>query len=124
MNAEINSAKTTFGLTNEQADLYKRFFENYGLLTDEQVTSLEDLETQQISQRDELKENNKLYMRHSELLLKGVVDVEANTEQTSKYNKMVSELSKTLGFDVLPIMSAIIRTNEDQRDSITDSIVA
>lgn len=124
MEEEIKRVKNRFDLTDEQSDLYRRFIENYGLLTDSQVTKLEELETAQ----GEVKKSASGFLSGfalmagaSDEVLKSYVD---SAEALTDYDKMVKEVSDTFGFDVLPIMETIIKTNDEDRKAVVDKTIA
>jgi len=136
--AEIQRVQTTFGLTEEQAGLYQRFLENYGLLTDAQVTSLETLEAKAVETIDT--EKGMARARRQNILAQAtgarMGDVNRASQEAANetinegqkaladYNKVSKELSETIGFDVNPIMEALVGTNDEQRRGIVQSIIA
>jgi len=124
MDEEIKRVKNRFDLTDDQLDLYRRFIENYGLLTDSQVTKLEGLETAQADATEETKRSNKFIDILAKTATKGAFTIEENTTAQVAYSVAAKEISATLGFDVLPIMEAVIKSNDEDRKSIVDKTVA
>jgi len=134
--AELNRVQGTFSLNDEQIDAYRRFIENYGLLTDKQVTSLEGLEAKTADVNEAQKEIKKsgffkvLIQASSEsAAYAGAVDglnesIANNKVELSNYQSVAKELSETFGFDVLPIMDALVGTNDEQRKAVVNSIIA
>lgn len=90
----------------------------------EQIAKMEELETQLVA-ADEVSGK---FMKVMEGL--GGMSVEqaensVKAEQAlSDYNEAATEMSKTLGFDVMPIMKAIIGTDNDMRQSFAQTIIS
>jgi hypothetical protein len=135
MNAELDRVKNTYDLTDEQIDIYKRFIENYGLLTDEQITILEGLENKTVSAigtEKEVRKQQRLGILSATAAARTGAEVSQvfndNIAQGNKelndYNKTVKELSDSMGVDLSPIMTALIGTNDEQRKAVVGSIIA
>jgi len=121
--AERDRIKETFGLTEEQIGLYQRFIENYRLLTDEQVTALEGLESAQTKTEksgSRFLKGLAMAAGGSQEITKSYVEGE---KALSEFDMIAAQLSKTLGFDVLPIMNAIVGTNDEARKALVDATI-
>lgn len=139
VNAELERVRGIEGVNDQQLELYRRFIENYGLLTDEQVTTLEQLEAKTVELADAEKKADKERMQSSILRTSSFVagvnatekaqdelseSISDANKQAEEYDKMIKELSETFGFDVKPVIDTIIQTTDDQRDSVGNSIIA
>ena len=121
---EIARVQSTYNLTEEQTDLYRRFIENYGLLTDDQVTNLQGLESAQSEAFDEVGGFKKILGAVIAVQTKGNILIDQSGEKTEAYSKAVKELSDTFGFNLGPVMNAIVSSTDEQRDAIGNTIIA
>ena len=125
--AQLKKAQTEFNLTEEQTKLYQRFFENYGLLSDKQITQMEQLETATVKAAETkigfLDKLGETYAQEATGVDDFTGEVAKNNEALSNQAKIAKELSDTFGFDVNPIMEAIINTNNETRASFAQNII-
>ena len=121
--AELEQVKGQFQLTSAQADLFKRFIENYGLLTDEQVNSLAALRDQQNKIQEGSVDLTKQVRGASTVMMSQADATKVVNDEGEKFNQMAAELSRTLGFDVMPLMTAVVGVNDDWRQQIADVII-
>jgi len=121
---EYKRIKDTFQLTDQQLSVYQKFIENYNLLTDDQITALEGLETQQDKVGEGGVDLTKSVRTYGTAVDNSAANINVVSEETKKYNAMVKELSQTLGFDVEPVMKTIIGTNDEARTKVVETTIA
>jgi len=121
---EYQRIQSDFQLTDEQLGVYRRFIENYNLLTDEQITKLEGLEAQQMNTSQGSVDLTKVVRSATSANTDLGQSTNLVNTETAKFNSMAAELSETLGFDVLPIMKAVVGTNDEARKKVVEATIA
>lgn len=125
---EYKRIQDTFSLNDEQIDVYRRFIENYNLLTDDQITKIEELESKQADTAEKSGYWDRVRAMETDVLGQGVDNTNESYQDiidtSNKYNEAVADLSKTMGFDLSPVMDAIINTNDESRSSVVEATIA